>query len=104
MRARKVSAQTVNRLKDEIYRQMLRLEGGHRSAQTPLAVALIHAWQTLDGQPADCAPRQWLRKLSPVCVDMIEKRFPSECNTCVSDRPAGRGYGFTEQEAVRNKG
>jgi DNA-directed RNA polymerase specialized sigma24 family protein len=73
MRSRKISERTADHLKDEVYRQMLRLEGRRPAAHVLLATALLHAWVALERQPAECEPRQWLRRVSPVCLRMIEK-------------------------------
>ena len=72
MRSPKVSAKTIGRLKDEVYRQMLRLEAGRPAAQLLLAMALLRAWMALEEQPADCEARRWLRQIAPVCLPMIE--------------------------------
>ncbi|HEX4066512.1 MAG TPA: hypothetical protein VHZ09_10860 [Acidobacteriaceae bacterium] len=85
MRSRKLSAKTVDRLKDEVYRQMLRLEAGRPAAQILLAVALVNAWVTLEEERPDCEARLWLRKLSPVCLHMIEETLRVGCGTV---RPA----------------
>lgn len=77
MRHQKVTARAIDRLKDEVYRQMLRLEAGRPAARVLLAVALLNAWTTLERQPAGCEPRQWLRKLSPVCLRMIRTEWPA---------------------------
>lgn len=69
MRAR-MSDRETDRLKDEVYRQMLRLEAGH-SAVLPLALALLHAWTVCDSQPANCELRRWLRSVSPFCLRLI---------------------------------
>ncbi|HEX3659785.1 MAG TPA: hypothetical protein VHU89_00015 [Acidobacteriaceae bacterium] len=89
MRSQKVSARTVDRLKDEVYRQMLRLEGGRPSAHARLAVALLNAWLTLEKQPLDGEPRQWLRELSPVCLRMIEDACRDVCGSALQAGPAG---------------
>lgn len=90
MQSRKVSAKTVDRLKDEVYRQMLRLEGKRPAAQMLLAVALLNAWMTLEGQPFDCEPRHWLRNLSPVCLSLIEEICQSKCPGFAQERPVRR--------------
>ena len=71
MAARKIPAGTIDPLKDEVYRQMLRLEAGHASARPLLGVALLRAWMALEQMPLQCEARQWLRKLSPLCVGMM---------------------------------
>ncbi len=89
MRSSRISARTANRLKDEVYRQMLRLEGGRPEAQVLLAVALLKAWILLERQPADCDPRQWLRRLSPVCLRLIEDACRTGYGRCGPQVPAG---------------
>jgi hypothetical protein len=68
----------LERLQDEIYRQMFRLEAGRRSADVLLAVALLRAWMALEREPAQSEPRQWLRSVCPVCLSMIGEA--SECD------------------------
>jgi hypothetical protein len=70
MATSRFSARAAGRLKDEVYRQMLRLEAGH-SAAPPLALALLNAWTVCDAQPMDNEMRLWLRSISPVCLGMI---------------------------------
>lgn len=72
MTARPVAARTANRLKDEVYRQMFRLEAKRPSADLLLALALLHAWEALERQPENSEPRQWLRAVCPLCMRMIE--------------------------------
>ncbi len=50
MARKRISAKSVNRVKDEVYRQMLRVEAGRSAAQLPLALALLQAWITLGDQ------------------------------------------------------
>lgn len=75
MRSRTLSVKSVDQLKDEVYRQMLRLEGGH-SAALPLAFALLHAWTVCDIQRTDCELRRWLRAVCPVCMRMMTEASP----------------------------
>ena len=60
------------RLKDEVYRQMFRLEERRPGAEMRLALALLHAWLAADSKPASDEERNWLRKVSPICLEMIE--------------------------------
>jgi siderophore synthetase component len=60
--------------KDEVYRQMLRVEAARPAAQLDLAVALLEAWVSLEGQQAGSEARRWLRRISPVCLRMIRPR------------------------------
>lgn len=71
MAARRVSSRAADKLKDEVYRQMLRLEAGHPAA-LPLALALLNAWTACDAQPIDSELKQWLRTVGPVCLPSIE--------------------------------
>ena len=90
MARRQISAKSADRLKDEVYRQMLRLEAMRPSADRLLGVALLHAWQALDRQPADSKPRQWLRRISPLCLRMIEAQHPPHRRCCpAQDSPDG---------------
>lgn len=87
MRTPKISAKTADRLQDEVCRQMLRLEAGRPSAHLLLAVALLNAWMMLEGQAPDCEPRQWLRRLTPVCLRMIEEACRASCDSCRESSP-----------------
>ena len=71
MAAKPISARTAGRLKDEVYRQMLRVEAGHAAA-IPLALAVLRAWSVCEGQSTRCELKQWLRRVSPICLHMIE--------------------------------
>jgi hypothetical protein len=59
-------------LKDEVYRQMFRLEEGRPGAEMGLAVVLLHAWIAADAEPKCREDRDWLKKISPICLQMIE--------------------------------
>lgn len=59
-------------LKDEVYRQMFRLEAGRAGAETELAIALLRAWLASDAEPDLLESQEWLRKISPICLLMIE--------------------------------
>lgn len=71
MAAGGISIRTIDRLKNEVYRQMLRLEAGHAAAAPLLCVALLQAWSAFETQPFECECRRWLRRISPVCIGMI---------------------------------
>ena len=72
MKQKAPAARATDALKDEVYRQMLRLEAGRPAAQLLLVVALLNAWMALERQRQDSEPRQWLRSISPVCLRMIQ--------------------------------
>ncbi len=58
-----------NRLKDEVYRQMFRLEESRPGAEMGLALALLRAWVSTINEPETGKERDWLQKISPfVCT------------------------------------
>ena len=60
------------RLKDEVYRQMFRLEAGRPGAELDLALALLRGWLAVDCEPEVSKSREWLKKICPICLLMIE--------------------------------
>ncbi len=75
-----------DQLKDEVYRQMFRLEAGRPGAASQLAVALLRAWMALDTAPRTASDRQWLRQICPVCIGLLEAsgvaaRSSTSCGT-----------------------
>ena len=60
------------RLRDEVYRQMFRLEERRSGAETDLAVALLRAWMVAESKPESSEEQDWLKKVSPICLQMIE--------------------------------
>lgn len=63
-----------DKLKDEVYRQMLRLEANRRGADLDLATALLHGWLHSYSTPEASKLLEWLSKVSPICLSMIEAR------------------------------
>ena len=59
-------------LKDEVYRQMFRLEESRPGAEMGLALTLLRAWLAADSKPESGEVREWLKKVSPICLQMIE--------------------------------
>jgi len=59
-------------LKDEVYRQMFRLEESRPGAEMSLALALLRAWLACDSKWESCEQRKWLKAISPICLAMIE--------------------------------
>jgi hypothetical protein len=68
MRTRRRHAQ----LKDEVYRQMFRLEECRPGAELGLALALVRAWVATDSDRGRGESRDWLKKVTPICLQMIE--------------------------------
>lgn len=58
------------RLQDEVYREMLRLEGRRPGAEMGLALALLRAWVGMEAVPD--GDREWLVRVSPIGLKMIE--------------------------------
>jgi len=61
------------RLKDEVYRQMYRLEASRPGAEVALAIALLRAWIASDSEAQMPQSREWLLKICPIGIQMIEE-------------------------------
>ncbi len=61
-------------LKDEVYRQMFRLEEGRPGAELDLTIALLRAWLASDSNSGVSNSREWLKKICPLCLLMIDAR------------------------------
>jgi hypothetical protein len=61
-------------LKDEVYRQMFRLEAGRPGAELNLTIVLLRAWLASDSDSGVSKSREWLKKICPICLLMIEAR------------------------------
>lgn len=61
-----------NRLKDEVYRQMLLLEMRRPGAEMGLALALLRAWVAAGTRSRTRRDWSWLRDACPICLKMIE--------------------------------
>jgi hypothetical protein len=59
-------------LKDEVYRQMFRLEAHRPGAEMDLSIALLRAWIAAGSASRSSKERQWLEKICPICLVMIE--------------------------------
>lgn len=74
MRARLKS----ERIRDEVYRQMFRLEAQRPKAERDLAIALLRAWMDLCSGPQCAREKPWLKKISPICLEMIESALRAD--------------------------
>jgi hypothetical protein len=75
------SKRRTAQLKDEVYRQMFRLEEGRPGVEIGLAVALLRAWIAADSKHEDGEDRDWLKKISPICLQMIETALKTNVPT-----------------------
>lgn len=62
----------TNRLKDEVYRQMLLLEMKRPGAEMGLSLALLRAWVAAGGKSGSRRDWRWLWDACPICLRMIE--------------------------------
>lgn len=78
------------RLRDEVYRQMFRMEAGRSDSEVCLATALLRAWMAIEKLPQNSEARQWLRRLCPVCLEMMEaQRVPDKTLPAANSRRKG---------------
>jgi len=66
------NSRRTGQLKDEVYRQMFRLEEGRPGAKLGVALALLRAWIAAGSECARGQDADWLRKVSPLCLQMID--------------------------------
>ena len=59
-------------LKDDVYRQMFRLEANRPGAELELAIALLRGWIAPCSKLEHAELREWLKKVCPICLLMIE--------------------------------
>ena len=72
VRSKKSSRNQGDQLKDEVYRQMFRSEERRPGAEMGLALALLRAWLASGSKPEGGEERDWLKNVSPICLQMIE--------------------------------
>ncbi len=68
----------ILQLKDDVYCQMFRLEERRPGSDMGLALALLRAWIATDCNPEAGEDRDWLRKVSPICLQMIEASLKAD--------------------------
>jgi hypothetical protein len=88
VRSKKSSRNQGDQLKDEVYRQMFRLEESRPGAEMGLALALLRAWLASDSKPESSEDQNWLKKVSPICLQMIETAL----NAGVATTPCAKGH------------
>ena len=73
-----------DKIKDEVYRQMFRLEAGRQDADLALAIALLRGWVDSYSETEVPQLNEWLKKICPICLLMIEvSRQGSTGQECV---------------------
>jgi hypothetical protein len=71
-RSEKLRGRSGDRLKDEVYRHMFRLEANRPGADLDLAIALLRGWlASYDGTQVPKL-REWLMEVCPISLLMIE--------------------------------
>jgi hypothetical protein len=88
VRSNKPSSNQGEQLKDEVYRQMFRLEESRTGAAMGLALALVRAWLAADSKTESGEERDWLKKVSPICLQMIETALKAGVATI----PCAKGH------------
>lgn len=71
----------ANHLKDEVYREMLRLEVNRPGAEMGLALALLRAIVQSESLTEHAEYGDWLKTICPVGLRMIEAALGERC-TC----------------------
>jgi hypothetical protein len=85
----KSSRNLFDKVKDEVYRQMFRLEESRPGAEMGLALALLRAWLATDPKAESDENLDWLKKVSPICLQMIGTAL----KTAVEMIPCAKGHG-----------
>ena len=73
----------ANHLKDDVYREMLRLEANRPGAEMALALALLRAVVQSESLSPTHAFADWLRAICPVGLRMIEASL-GEASNCAA--------------------
>lgn len=73
---------SAERLQDEVYRHMFRLEAGLPGADLDLAIALLRAWMASDLESEKPKFHGWLKKICPICLLMIQAAQHGEDQPC----------------------
>jgi hypothetical protein len=76
----------ANHLKDEVYREMLLLEGNRPGAEMGLALALLRAIVQSESLSGQGEFRDWLTKICPVGLRMIEVALGERCKCDLEER------------------
>lgn len=63
-----------NRLRDETYKAMMRLEAHKPEACRELQQALLQAWQGVSETKDTAEFEHWLKKITPVCLELLSRQ------------------------------
>jgi len=70
-RTKRVRAQKITRLMDEVYRQTNRLEAHHPDAALGLGIALVRAWIATTAEIESDRVR-WMQEICPYCHTLLQ--------------------------------
>lgn len=79
-------ARRANRLKDEVYREMLLMEVHRPGAEMGLALALLQAIVQSESLAQQQEFRNWLKTICPVGLRMIEVALGKHCKCDLEER------------------
>lgn len=84
-RSRNSQLDRGDKLKDEVYRLMYRLEANRPGADMDLAIALLRGWVAPYPHTERARLREWLMKVCPICLLMIDaaRRRDDKGEQCV---------------------
>lgn len=72
----------MNRLIDEVYREMFLLEAKRPGSEMGLALALLRAWVGADIPAERDRDWIWLKTICPICLRMIEQSLNRGGTAC----------------------
>ena len=82
----------LNRLRDEIYKAMLRVEAHKPEAKGSLQEALLHAWHATNEVKDVEEFRLWLQKITPICLEMLSGGEQTEFDSDTRRTPIPKRY------------
>ena len=94
---------TVNALRDDTYRAMLRLEVGKPDAASLLCNALLTAWHAGSSVEKPEQFEEWLRKITPICLGMLSTSTGSGSAQSLSPHRSFRGNSVSGKKEMRTK-
>ena len=86
-----MTSRRMNRLKDEVYREMFRLECSRPGAEMGLALALLRAWSLRSLQREGESDWDWLATICPICLKIIEESLDRGCKAVALHKDCSSG-------------